>query len=236
MWWHAMHYPKIPGVVKNTEIEFNATTLNSTWTQRTVQLQHNYRWHYPLLDPRVQEYHADSIADGHCLYTFLLRFNADVETMADDIITGMYGQPNTKFVAAHLRIGGQEGEQKAIIRNLDRFSSLMTVLSCSQTLAKKHSIDTSAVPVLLMTDNNDVRALLRSQRLQGYTTANITASHVIYGQTNLVQQQQTLAELLVLSKATCLLRTRSGFSEIAHMFGGQACSMLIDAYEFCAPV
>lgn len=232
LWWHASQYPRVKGPNPNISVSFTAPTFNTLWPQRVVRISHNYRWYFPLNATSAKQ-GPESQKEGHCLFSFLFNFSPTVESIAANIIEETYGRATHKYVAGHLRIGGLIGEDKTIVRGMDRFGGLLSVLSCSISLAAQSGINVQDTPIFLVTDNNDLKVIARSKLFNGFVVSNVSAVHVDRVSSSLIEHQKTLAEILILSKAVCLVRTVSGFSEIAHMFGGQQCQKVVSRYELC---
>ena len=99
----------------------------------------------------------------------------------------------------------------------------MAVLSCAKDLASSQGI---TAPILLLTDNEALRGHLRSGTFNGFVTTPYSASHMYYARGKKSGKRALMTsflDLMLLSRAHCLIGSPSGFSITSLIWGRHEC-------------
>eukprot|EP00195_Chlamydomonas_chlamydogama_P014630 CAMPEP_0202897766 /NCGR_PEP_ID=MMETSP1392-20130828/6450_1 /ASSEMBLY_ACC=CAM_ASM_000868 /TAXON_ID=225041 /ORGANISM="Chlamydomonas chlamydogama, Strain SAG 11-48b" /LENGTH=307 /DNA_ID=CAMNT_0049583505 /DNA_START=282 /DNA_END=1202 /DNA_ORIENTATION=+ len=145
-----------------------------------------------------------------CILHELFKPSELLRTHVLDMRKKLFGSTAVKYVAVHLRLGGLTGEMWAIDR-FDHFQGLMAAMSCARDLAAAHNVTS---PVLLLTDNVVLRQHVHEGMFKNFITTPYHASHA--GKSGPQDTMLTsFTDLLLLSQATCLVGSPSGFSYVA---------------------
>ena len=154
------------------------------------------------VDPSIES------EDLHCLFSFLFKENPSLTTAVDKAHNQLFN--GSDFVAAHVRSGGFHGEEDTLGFG-DVTSSLLGALYCLKQWK---------LPILLVSGNR----LIRKATLQNYLTNEVKALdvHVVHTKAHVTaaDHMSTFVEIGMMARATCFVRTRSGFSDIARWLGG----------------
>ncbi|KAG2494899.1 hypothetical protein HYH03_006834 [Edaphochlamys debaryana] len=252
----------------------------------------------------------------------LFKLSPELEAATDAALASVGVAPGQPFVAAHLRLGGQVGETKAIQRHLhnNTHTLVKAAARCARWLRgglPANGTDASAgshagraragtgsaegssggaaggtvaegwaaviperggggafrrPPLVLITDNLHLREMAIARQLGNWISPNITPVHL---RLNKVQNPHgpkpsagaaaplgaaasnggalagpapgamsaeelqavirmhiaSMADFGILVRAPCLLQSRSGFSHLAALLGGQSCTALLEPSE-----
>lgn len=127
------------------------------------------------------------------------------------------------YVAAHLRLGGLEGERDGpgYERGKAPLENVIASLRCASKLATNSSIDLGTTPVLVITDNHNLRRMLQENIVGRVVTPPGLPVHVSKagGQT-LEAHRSTVVDMVLLAWSECLATSKSGFSLHAWLYGG----------------
>ncbi|GLC43638.1 hypothetical protein PLESTM_001498400 [Pleodorina starrii] len=158
---------------------------------------------------------------GSCYYHFLFKWNTSIVDRGEQHLRQLYGPSSVDYLAWHWRhFDADHPDMEEPVR----MSELAATLSCGQRLAGEVGIDLLQRPMLLVTDFNVFRHFVHSGQLARVVTLNLTARHIDNkaGVESLDVFQNIFVDLYLMSRARCLLTSRSGFSKLAlWMAGGQ---------------
>jgi hypothetical protein len=136
------------------------------------------------------------------------------------------------FVGVHLRLGGLIGEQKRINREHEHCvnEAVTAAVTCARRLEQKYLLPSAPYgPILLVTDNGNLRQLVETGKVTGVVGPPGTAIHVGHNHSDAHVLRETATELGLLARATCVVSGRSGFSNIARWWGNPGCESHMDA-------
>lgn len=206
--------------------------------------------------PTVESrYHPDAVCMAQAMFTTTQK----VKDMATVQLGRLYpNMPSTLaassdagYVAVHLRLGHMKGEEKAIRRvpGHQELQVTLEAISCAWGLSNtiNRQINMATTPILLLTDHKDVRHFAQHGRLANVVSPSYDAVHIAYrpGFTLLPSRQPTdalaeeydaiFADVELLARSTCLVRSRSGFSEMGWLLGGgKSCGLnIMDCFKEC---
>ena len=113
-----------------------------------------------------------------CIFHMLFKPTERLASFVADARMQLFGAADTPYVAIHLRLGGFEGEGKAINRFGGRSQATVIAesLEVAKELAEAHGIPG---PILVITDNEFLRSMLHGGLVPGFVTPNYTASHIL---------------------------------------------------------
>ncbi|KXZ45378.1 hypothetical protein GPECTOR_55g284 [Gonium pectorale] len=163
---------------------------------------------------------------GSCHYHFLFKLNQTIVTRGEQHLMKLYGSTTPPYVAWHWRHFDADGREEQPVL----LSHLGAALQCAESLGDGVGIDVRKQPVMLVTDFNVMRHLVLRGRLAQVVTPNITARHLdkpvvpVGVDPKVAAALDTFTDIFVdlylLSRARCLLTSRSGFSKMALWMGG----------------
>jgi len=202
-------------------------------------LWHNF-WHPTVMQglPGAALSDAESMVELHCLWSLLYTPSPMLRVKVAAQLMRMYGTPSPKYVAAHLRLGGMQGElskhvdeanDQLLLSKANDFVSQHAVHLCALDLKNNVTVNgrghvgEGMPPALLVTDNAVLRHAAHSRLLSGMVGPGHYAVHLSRGVPSEADQWNTYIELGLLARATCLIRSDSGFSNIAMWWGGATC-------------
>jgi hypothetical protein len=199
----------------------------------------------------------DSPDDAACVFTALFRASSEVARRAQAQLDAMYpgvklpallgssssSEASTgagtndgggaEYTALHLRLG-MPGERHFQTMwqhrgiDADPLSVLVHAVSCALALKQRHSVNGSSVPLLLLTDNAELRSFASRGHLRGVITSTAPVVHLgregargdNTDATVLEAYYSVFVELVLLAGARCLVLSPSGFSTTAWYLGG----------------
>lgn len=201
--------------------EFNRSIDNAT----TVRVHTNDGY---MVKGTEDGYTADTRSFHSCLFNMLYRPSAMVtDSAAQELYKMYYGIIPRRFIAVHLRMGGLEGEEKALDRH--QGARDITVVSAAVefavTLATKRGIDPTVTPVAFVSDNRHLRFMLRNEFITGAVSPSApNAKHIDIGSNSTPAHfVSEFVEVRILSQADCLLHSLSGFSAMAVWWTNISC-------------
>ena len=162
-----------------------------------------------------------------CWFNALFKPTARLKHEISSELSRMGVADKRSYAAAHLRLGGQEGED-IVLDRADRFEAENAVLHCARRLAAAHDLQTAS-PVVLVTDNRILRFVIARGYLAGVVGPSGVASHIVLGSHAHKAAFKSFVELGVLGNAACLVKSRSGFSEVAAWWSGTVCVTTVEA-------
>ena len=178
--------------------------------------------------------------DHVCMFRYLFKPSPLVEQKTDEHLKLLYPAYSSSnllaYQAVHLRLGQMKGEpstQNRVEEYGDPLTTFLLSVSCGKSLAANASIDTHAMPLLLVADHKKVRRCSQYGGLTSVITPHYEAVHTKF---NIVESHlQSFIDLNLLARATCLVLSHSGFSNAAWwMSGGNPCMLLLsDCYRHC---
>jgi hypothetical protein len=134
----------------------------------------------------------------------------------------------SKYVAVHLRIGGLEGEEGDLHR-FDRFEAQNAAIYCAKKMASAHD-DLHTSPVVFVTDNRILRFSINHGYLSGVVgPRGDHVSHILTGSHAHQESLKSFVELGILAQSSCMVKSRSGYSELATWWSGTTCVATVDA-------
>ncbi|GIL74906.1 hypothetical protein Vretimale_2526 [Volvox reticuliferus] len=157
---------------------------------------------------------------GSCYFHFLFKLNASIIERGEQHLRQLYGPSPVDYLAWHWRHYDADFDNEEPIL----VSHLRATLDCAQNLGDLVGINIVQRPVLLITDFNIFRQFVLAGELRKVVTLNITARHIDRDQSehSLEVFNGIFVDLYLMSRARCLLTSRSGFSKLAlWMAGGQ---------------
>lgn len=170
------------------------------------------------------------VGQGVCLFRFLFKINPEVEKQADAKTKLLYGTERKDYVAWHWRGGGQVGEEVQFsgAYGLSRMAILMLGSNCVKSLARDAGI--KGTKALLVTDTNPVRTFVAEGNLAGLTaTADVAVMIDRVAKPDLNTYMPIFVDMVMLSRAKCILYSKSGVSYTAGFIGNfTRCMLKID--------
>lgn len=164
----------------------------------------------PPLDPASKE--------AACLWRTLFTPQNDIVDSARQELVALYGAVNVAFVAIHLRLGYLTGEMAWQSRGNGPLHDFLDVIRCANGMASRHNI---TLPFLVATDNHNLRKFLQDKNIPNMVAAQSLPVHLDHAPNeSLDRHKRTIVDLVLLGWAECLIRSRSGFSHHAWLFGG----------------
>jgi hypothetical protein len=183
-----------------------------------------------LLNTGTAPVPREDLLRASCLLQALFKPHADLQRDYEAAMQQLFGAPSAAYVAIHFRAGGMKDSEKYVVKRADdNLSALMRSLACARGKAKLRNV---TAPMLLLTDNHDLRQAIRRGLLGAdVVTTNFKAVHIDFvdpsrpSDTTLQRVIRTVyVDLLLLTGAECLVvPTRSGFSNEAHLWAAHAC-------------
>lgn len=171
--------------------------------------------------PEVQAVYS---ADAACMWQRMFQPHHAILARAKAQLAELYPAGDHPYVALHLRLGGLIGEEGAPgpERGKSPLHNFVAAARCAAQAAQHHGIDVTAVPVLAITDNHYLRKFLQERSgVMNCVTPDGLPVHLdrAVGQ-SLSAHQSTVVDMVLLGWSSCLVVSRSGFSEHAWLFGG----------------
>jgi hypothetical protein len=180
--------------------------------------------------------------DSVFVFQYLFQASDEVRRQTDAQLAKLYGggdstaaavaaaaAANGSYAALHLRLGGQAGEPEELSYRFDtsKLTTLMSAVTCGVWLAGTAGIDTHTTPLLLLTDNNELRRFVHHGRLAGVTTSSFDAVHFGVAKNSTLQERYSVfVDIALLARAHCVMLSPSGFSMTAwFMSGGRSCTL-----------
>lgn len=163
-----------------------------------------------------------------CLFRALFKPSEQLMQFVNQTKQELFGSTSIPYVAVHLRMGNFAGEEKVINRfgNTSQFAVAVHAMKAAKELAENYDI---TAPVLIVTDNEQLRKHLMAGNLPGFVTPPYLATHLfVKGKEE--QQQAMLtsfADITLLAHSTCFIASSSGFSAIALWWGQHTCYLKI---------
>jgi hypothetical protein len=183
--------------------------------------------------------------DSVCVFQYLFQTSDEVQRQADAQLVKLYGGTRGEAAAAaaataaaalggnyaalHLRLGGQAGEPEDAGYRFDtpKLTTLMSAVTCGVHLAGTAGISKQATPLLLLTDNNQLRRFVQRGRLAGVATSTFDAVHFGIAKNSTLQERYSVfVDIALLARAKCVMLSPSGFSMTAwFLSGGRSCTL-----------
>lgn len=168
-----------------------------------------------------------------CIFHTLFQPSMQLAALVRSLREQLFGSATEPYVAVHLRIGGFEGE-RGVVRgglggaNHTTTEAVVSALRAAQQLAAGKQLP---APVLVLTDNDALRRRLRSGELPGFISTPFMAKHAAkVGQHDSQAKRHAMltsfADLMLLSQASCLVGSPSGFTRLALIWGRHDCFLL----------
>ena len=192
-----------------------------------------YDWNTSGLDSSLPV-PSMSAADLPGMWSLLFQPSEYLKEQVDAVLGNLLGaawpdraQPPPPFVAAHLRLGGLDGEKEPFReRTWACDDVLQAALSCSAQLQQKLSSIVNATPsaegplpapLVMITDNTNLRSSLANGALgPGVVGPPGLAHHIKKGKDAAESRNSSFVELALLARAACLVTTEgSGFGLMA---------------------
>ncbi len=164
----------------------------------------------------AEEQPTDIFASG---FSFLFHFSREVRLRSIEIYRELDVDPTAKYVAIHARIGGRVHANNQVLGWDDperhKLEDIDEFVSCSKSKAARIE---GSPPLVLFSDNEKLKMLASSQKVR--TTNSSRLLHVDRSvskeSAKMVRGNiDTFAELMVLSRASCLVGSVSTFSGLA---------------------
>jgi hypothetical protein len=170
-----------------------------------------------------------------CIWHSLFKPSARVLLRRDEQLRHAFrGAPPAHYIGTHLRLGGLEGEASPIGPSGRlpecHFLDVFALQSCAQKL-------NSSQQMVLITDNQVLRAIIATHAFTGVVGPAGTASHIRLSGTNGTVDghprasgisetglEDVFADLAILAHADCLITSSSGFSNIASWWSTSRCT------------
>jgi hypothetical protein len=136
----------------------------------------------------------------------------------------------SKYAAVHLRIGGLEGEERDLHR-FDRFEAQNAAIYCAKKMINESAHDDlHTSPVVFVTDNSILRFIINRGYLSGVVgPRGDHVSHIVTGSHAHKESLKSFVELGILAQSSCIVKSRSGYSELATWWSGTTCVATVDA-------
>jgi hypothetical protein len=180
--------------------------------------------------------------DSICVFQYLFQASDEVRRQADAQLMKLYAGSSSdatvaaaaaalggSYAALHLRLGGQPGEPEDMSYRFDtpKLTTLMSAVTCGVHLAETAGISTQTMPLLLLTDNNELRRFVQRGRLARVTTSSFDAVHFGVAKNSTLQERYSVfVDIALLARAKCVMLSPSGFSMTAwFLSGGRSCTL-----------
>ena len=207
-------------------------------------LWHDF-WHPRVMKglPGVGLREPQASADVHCIWSALFAPSPRLRVRVAAGLTRLLGSRNSRFVGVHLRLGGGlVGERKRDVGDNvqlrrangggDALLAQRAAQACAMQLRRDNLSSPAALsertPVLLVTDDAALRLSAARGQLAGVVAPRRPAVHSSLGSPSEEEQFAMWEELGMLAASTCLVKSFSGFSNLAHWWGGQSCVVTVD--------
>jgi hypothetical protein len=174
--------------------------------------------------PQLQEMEASTA----CVWTRLFRPTDEIIREAEQELVRLFNSSSKQYVAVHLRLGGFTGEGEHE-RGKGPLKNFAGAVRCANQLAREQNIS-SSTPIVMVTDNQHLRAFLREGHLPNVVAPSADAVHIDQAlalDNNLTAHRSTVVDLLLLSRGGCLVTSPgyrhgglSGFSHHGWLLGG----------------
>lgn len=220
----ALNATKVVKVILNEFYDQPIAGMNKT--DVTPQLPNP---HLSWIDDDTPTY----IASGVCLFHFLFVINEKVKLRAMENTVKLYGKYPADYVAWHWRSGGQIGEEWDVLHSdeFSRMSQIMLCTRCLQDLSKQFNMDLNKMPGLLVTDVNPVRRYVAEGNLRKLVATNDSAIMIDrVHHKELALYMPIFVDIVMLSRAKCVINSRSGISMTGGFIGNYRC---IKKHEEC---
>lgn len=205
------------------------------FTDKFVTWRHNIN----VEDPCYKCPTVNSHKEVSCIMRRTLRVTDDIQQRAEQQLVALYGTPKPAYTAVHLRLGGLTGEEALPDYDLARrkastnqLQSLMSAVACANQVMWGAGAATRGQPILMVTDNHALRAFIQQGNLASIIVApGMLPVHLALATNqSLKEHQGTIVDFVLLSQATCLVHSMSGFNRWAWIFGGaKHCHALAEA-------
>lgn len=224
-------------IYKNTSADhwklLNGSLLaGGAWSERIVTMKSISAW-WQDAGPGAPNA-TTSGPDGRCLFAALFRPTSAVLKVAAELLQSAGVGLGAPYAAAHVRLGGLIGEDFPIRRYNDSGEALRAAAWCVEELGRSRGLRISAAaPALLLTDNVKEREAIAAGRYGAHVATPPNKPIHFHSRPtakeNLAAEKRahmaTVAEMFLLANASCLVSCRSGFSEVALVWGCPACHM-----------
>lgn len=167
------------------------------------------------------------MAGKHCIWSNFFRPSPALASATDAMLASLLGPDAGKpYAAAHLRLGGLRGElnpvREAVMDGMRcNMQTVLAVQECGLALASQ--LRNASSRLLLVSDNSALRRAAAAGRLSGVAGPGGVARHSKLSQQSGAGFLDVFTELYVLGRAACLVKSHSGYSEVAHMISGTSC-------------
>lgn len=159
--------------------------------------------------------------EAACFWRRLFKPRDEIVAMAQKQLASLYGAPNPRYIAIHLRLGGLTGERHVEERGKGPFKNFIAAITCANKLAHNHSFTPSKVPFLMVADNHHLRTFIQAGNLPNIVAPASLPVHMDRArEQSLLEHQHTVVDFVLLGIADCLVTSPSGFSHHAWLFGG----------------
>lgn len=171
-----------------------------------------------VLPDWVTEFQTNPVQGSHyhCLFGSLFRASDQVDALVRDSEKQLWGnQSSSAYLSLHLRM--------SIDDRMMSDSEIHSSFSCALLLSAENNIQR----LFVATDSSDLKSEIMLGRFPGFVTLDFKPVNVHAMQKSETGHHkmflETVAEFVMLSRSTCLIMSRSGFSEAAQWMGGQQC-------------
>eukprot|EP00775_Hariotina_reticulata_P013981 gene13981-14096_t len=188
----------------------------------------------------VIHWHCDECPDltttqeASCILQRLLRPTEEIRARVDQQLLELYNTSQPQFTAVHLRFGGLKGEPRLgqqykgwRYKGVNYTMSQMLQMAFQSAHRMMHEDTggraTRKHPILLVTDNPKFRRYIRNGSLAGLAVSPAGEPvHIdLAPNTSTVRDHEsTIVDLLLMSRATCLVHSRSMLARVAWLLGG----------------
>ncbi len=187
-----------------------------------------------------------------CVFDALFRPSEKLRGFVSGVRRELFGSVVRPYVAVHIRLGGLKGERVDVRRGGNRVSwpgsgvqrtrwcslksdgrppqtqeQIVTAnLIAASRLAAAYGI---SAPILVITDNEQLRGRLKEGLIPGFVAPPYLASHVAFSDGKDALQQAMLtsfADILLLAQARCFVGANSGFTYTALIWGRHKCFLM----------
>lgn len=163
---------------------------------------------------------------SHCLFSLLFQASTMVDQRVREFEVQLgihHPGREARYVALHLRLGVDNTlEQREVHPELN------AIFLCARKLGQLQNLTDLAVA----TDSGKMRKAIRDGTYPGFMAVDILAAHIHFmphdDEKALEKFVDTVAEFVLLARSTCVIMSSSGFSETAHIMGGQPCWSTMD--------
>lgn len=157
--------------------------------------------------------------DAACVWRRIFKPTDSIVERANHILREMYPR-GKKFVAVHLRLGGLSGEGVQE-RGNGPLANFLDAISCARKLATMATTVEKRTPILIVTDNHELRQFLQARQIPSLLTPPSLPVHLdVAKQRPLEEHQSTIVDMALLARSECLVIMRSGFGHHAWLYGG----------------